>query len=174
MWPYNLFAMLHGRSRDEVAEQAAQLAQLLGPHCRQHDILYSSAVLKKTGLRLKERLTMFRISQYIRELAKAEATGQYPVVRDRKATGPVVIWNLIRRCNLTCKHCYALSADHDYAGELGTQEVYTVMDDLRAFGVPVLILSGGEPLLRPDLFDIAARAQEHGLLHRPVDQRHAD
>ena len=53
-WPYNLFAMLHGRSRDEVAEQAAQLAQLLGPHCRQHDILYSSAVLKKTGLRLKE------------------------------------------------------------------------------------------------------------------------
>ena len=54
VWPYNLFAMLHGRSRDEVAEQAAQLAQLLGPHCRQHDILYSSAVLKKTGLRLKE------------------------------------------------------------------------------------------------------------------------
>ena len=54
VWPYNLFAMLHGRSRDEVAEQAAQLAQQLGPHCRQHDILYSSAVLKKTGLRLKE------------------------------------------------------------------------------------------------------------------------
>lgn len=53
---------------------------------------------------------MFRISQYMRELAKAEATGQYPVVRDRKATGPVVIWNLIRRCNLTCKHCYALSS----------------------------------------------------------------
>lgn len=105
---------------------------------------------------------MFRISQYMRELAKAEATGQYPVVRDRKATGPVVIWNLIRRCNLTCKHCYALSADHDYAGELGTQEVYTVMDDLRAFGVPVLILSGGEPLMRPDLFDIAARAQGMG------------
>ncbi|RLJ37555.1 AsnC family transcriptional regulator [Acidovorax sp. 106] len=54
VWPYNLFAMLHGRSRSEVAEQAAHLAQLLGPHCRQHDILYSSAVLKKTGLRLKE------------------------------------------------------------------------------------------------------------------------
>ncbi len=105
---------------------------------------------------------MFRISQYMRELAKAEATGQYPVVRDRKATGPVVIWNLIRRCNLTCKHCYALSADHDYVGELGMQEVYTVMDDLRAFGVPVLILSGGEPLMRPDLFDIAARAQGMG------------
>ena len=51
-WPYNLFAMLHGRSRDEVARQAAQIAALLGPACRGHDILYSTAILKKTGLRL--------------------------------------------------------------------------------------------------------------------------
>ena len=104
---------------------------------------------------------MFRISQYMRELAKAEATGQYPVVRDRKATGPGVIGKLLRRCNRTCKHCYALSADHDYAGELGTQEVYTVMDDLRAFGVPVLILAAGEPLMRPDIF--ASGASVHGM-----------
>ena len=61
---------------------------------------------------------MFRISQYLRELAQAQATGTYPTSRERHARGPVVIWNLIRRCNLTCKHCYALSADHDYAGEL--------------------------------------------------------
>ena len=73
-----------------------------------------------------------------------------------------MIWNLIRRCNLTCKHCYALSADHDYAGELDTADVYRVMDDLKAYRVPVLILSGGEPLLRPDLFDIAARARNMG------------
>ena len=105
---------------------------------------------------------MFRISQYLRELAQAQATGTYPTSRDRHARGPVVIWNLIRRCNLTCKHCYALSADHDYAGELSLQEVYTVMDDLKAFGVPALILSGGEPLLRPDLFEIAARARDLG------------
>ncbi|WP_298213166.1 heme d1 biosynthesis radical SAM protein NirJ [Acidovorax sp.] len=105
---------------------------------------------------------MFRISQYMRELAAAEASGTYPSVRDRKPKGPVVIWNLIRRCNLTCKHCYALSADHDYEGELSTQEVFGVMDDLRAYGVPVLVLSGGEPLMRPDLFDIAARARDLG------------
>ena len=105
---------------------------------------------------------MFRISQYLREVAQAQATGIYPTVRERRAPGPVVIWNLIRRCNLTCKHCYALSADHDYAGELSTQEVFTTMDDLRAFRVPVLILSGGEPLMRPDLFDIARRAQTQG------------
>ncbi|WP_374608206.1 heme d1 biosynthesis radical SAM protein NirJ [Diaphorobacter nitroreducens] len=105
---------------------------------------------------------MFRISQYLRELAQAQAIGTYPTSRERHARGPVVIWNLIRRCNLTCKHCYALSADHDYAGELSLQEVYTVMDDLKAFGVPALILSGGEPLLRPDLFEIAARARDLG------------
>ena len=102
---------------------------------------------------------MFRISNFMRDLATAEATGNYPAVRRNKPPGPVVIWNLIRRCNLTCKHCYSLSADHDYAGELGTQEVFAVMDDLKAFKVPVLILSGGEPLLRPDLFEIAARAK---------------
>ncbi|HEY3327795.1 MAG TPA: heme d1 biosynthesis radical SAM protein NirJ [Novimethylophilus sp.] len=80
----------------------------------------------------------------------------------RGRPGPVVIWNLVRRCNLTCRHCYSISADKDFPGELDTQEVYTVMDDLTAFRVPVLILSGGEPLLRPDIFDIARRAKGMG------------
>lgn len=53
-WPYNLFAMLHGRTRDEVEAQRLQLRALLGGHCRADDILYSSAILKKTGLRLVE------------------------------------------------------------------------------------------------------------------------
>ncbi|MCP4329661.1 MAG: heme d1 biosynthesis radical SAM protein NirJ [Alphaproteobacteria bacterium] len=99
---------------------------------------------------------MFRLSQFMRELYAPT-----PVIRHRPS-GPVVIWNLIRRCNLNCKHCYALSADVDFPGELATAEVFGVMDDLRAFGVPVLILSGGEPLLRPDIFDIAARAKDMG------------
>ncbi|MBI3368827.1 MAG: heme d1 biosynthesis radical SAM protein NirJ, partial [Burkholderiales bacterium] len=76
---------------------------------------------------------MFRISQYMRELAAAERDGRYPDVHERRPRGPVVIWNLVRRCNLTCKHCYALSADHDYPNELSTAEVSTVMDDLRRF-----------------------------------------
>lgn len=53
-WPYNLFAMLHGRSRAEVEAQAEAIAALLGPACRGHDILYSTAILKKTGLRLTD------------------------------------------------------------------------------------------------------------------------
>ncbi len=105
---------------------------------------------------------MFRISNFMRLLAEAERTGTMPAPRRARPAGPVVIWNLIRRCNLTCKHCYAFSADHEYAGELSTGEVFTVMDDLKPFRVPVLILSGGEPLLRPDLFEIAARARAMG------------
>ena len=100
---------------------------------------------------------MFRISQYMREIAHPT-----PLGAKRNPPGPVVIWNLIRRCNLTCKHCYSISADKDFTGELSTSEAYEVMDDLRAFGVPVLILSGGEPLLRPDIFDIARRAKTMG------------
>lgn len=80
----------------------------------------------------------------------------------RRLPGPVVIWNLIRRCNLTCKHCYTTSADINFPGELSTSEVFTVMDDLKSFHVPVLILSGGEPLLRKDIFGIALRAKQMG------------
>jgi DNA-binding Lrp family transcriptional regulator len=54
VWPYNLFAMLHGRSPDEVEQQAAEVARLLGDACCAHDILYSTAILKKTGLRIAE------------------------------------------------------------------------------------------------------------------------
>ncbi|NWG30492.1 MAG: heme d1 biosynthesis radical SAM protein NirJ [Rhodocyclaceae bacterium] len=100
---------------------------------------------------------MFRISQFMQEIAAPTPLG--PV---RQPPGPVVIWNLIRRCNLTCKHCYSISADKDFAGELSTAEVFRVLDDLKAFGVPALILSGGEPLLRSDFFAIARRAKALG------------
>jgi heme d1 biosynthesis radical SAM protein NirJ len=101
---------------------------------------------------------MFRISQYMQELAAPTALG--PV---RKPPGPVVIWNLVRRCNLTCKHCYSVSADKDFAGELTTAEAFDVVEDLHAFRVPAVILSGGEPLLRPDIFEIAIWCRAHGL-----------
>ena len=100
---------------------------------------------------------MFRITQYLQALAN-----DTPLGPKRTPPGPVVIWNLIRRCNLACKHCYSISADHDFPGELNTEEVYAVMDDLKAYGVPVLILSGGEPLLRPDIYDISKRAKAMG------------
>jgi len=100
---------------------------------------------------------MFRVSQFMQEIAHPTPLGPA-----RNPPGPVVIWNLIRRCNLTCKHCYSISADKDFPGELSTDEVFGVMNDLKRFRVPVLILSGGEPLLRPDIYDIAARGKEMG------------
>ncbi|MGZ5030130.1 MAG: heme d1 biosynthesis radical SAM protein NirJ [Methylobacter sp.] len=100
---------------------------------------------------------MFRLSQYMRELIDPT-----PLKPARKPAAPVVIWNLIRRCNLTCKHCYTTSTDINFPNELSTEEIYAVMDDLKAFKVPVLILSGGEPLLHPDIFNISRRAKEMG------------
>ena len=75
---------------------------------------------------------MFRISQYLHALAQPPETSP---AAPRKPGGPVVIWNLIRRCNLTCKHCYSISADIDFPGELSTAQVFDVMDDLRKVGV---------------------------------------
>jgi heme d1 biosynthesis radical SAM protein NirJ len=104
---------------------------------------------------------MFRISRYMHALASGHSVSPTPKPVTM-GSGPVVIWNLIRRCNLACKHCYATSADIDFPGELDTEEVLTVMRDLKSFGVSVLILSGGEPLLRPDIFEISRHAKEMG------------
>lgn len=71
----------------------------------------------------------------------------------------MVIWNLIRRCNLTCRHCYSTSANIDFPGELKTSEILETMEDLNDFGVPAIILSGGEPLLHPDIFTISGFAK---------------
>ena len=100
---------------------------------------------------------MFRITQFMQALANPEQAAPL-----RKPPGPVVIWNLIRRCNLCCKHCYSISADKDFPGELSTEQVKTVMDDLKQFRVPALILSGGEPLLRPDISEVGKYAKEKG------------
>ncbi len=100
---------------------------------------------------------MFRLSQFLKEIRNPT-----PVGPRRDPPGPVVIWNLIRRCNLRCKHCYSISGDVDFPGELNTQEVFDVMDDLHRFRVPVLILSGGEPLLRRDIIEISERSKSMG------------
>ncbi len=107
---------------------------------------------------------MLRVSTYLREIAHAERTGCYPPPARRPGgpVRPVVIWNLTRRCNLTCKHCYALSADHAYPGELSETEMLAVLHDMKSYGVPALILSGGEPLLSPHLWAVAAQASQLG------------
>lgn len=80
--------------------------------------------------------------------------------KDRK---PVVVWSISRRCNLHCLHCYTASEDVAYPNELSTDEGFALLDDLAAFGVPALLMSGGEPLYRPDFDVLARRAASLGL-----------
>jgi 12,18-didecarboxysiroheme deacetylase len=76
---------------------------------------------------------------------------------------PVVVWNVGRRCNLRCVHCYSHSRDQEYTGELTRDEGMRLIDDLAAFGAPVILFSGGEPLMRPDIFDLIAHARQLGV-----------
>lgn len=71
---------------------------------------------------------------------------------------PVVVWNVGRRCNLRCVHCYSQSRDEDYPNELSHEDGMKLLSDLADYGVPVVLFSGGEPLLRPDIFELIAHA----------------
>lgn len=80
--------------------------------------------------------------------------------KDKK---PVVVWNVTKRCNLKCVHCYAHATETAASDELSTEEGKALIDDLAQFGVPVLLFSGGEPLVRPDLPELAAYAVQKGM-----------
>jgi Fe-coproporphyrin III synthase len=71
---------------------------------------------------------------------------------------PVVVWNMTSRCNLQCRHCYLGSSPDAGEHALTTLEVRALIDDLAQIGAPVLLFSGGEPLLREDLFELASYA----------------
>ena len=75
---------------------------------------------------------------------------------------PVVVWNVTRRCNLRCVHCYSQSEDRGYSGELSLDEGKSLIDDLAGFGSPVILFSGGEPLIRPDILDLIRYATQQG------------
>lgn len=77
--------------------------------------------------------------------------------------GPVIVWNMTRTCNLRCLHCYSSSDDRIYANELTTEEAKHFIDDLAAFKVPVILFSGGEPLIRQDFFTLAEYARNKGI-----------
>jgi 12,18-didecarboxysiroheme deacetylase len=76
---------------------------------------------------------------------------------------PVVVWNVTRACNLKCIHCYARAVERTDDKELSHDQGIALIDDLADFGVPVLLLSGGEPLMRPDLVDLASYAVKKGM-----------
>ncbi len=80
--------------------------------------------------------------------------------KDKK---PVVVWNVTRRCNLKCVHCYSQSEDREYGNELSLEEGRALLDDLAEFGSPVVLFSGGEPLIRRDILDLIEYAAARGM-----------
>ena len=76
---------------------------------------------------------------------------------------PVVVWNITRRCNLKCVHCYAHAKDMVFENELTTEEGKALINDLAQFGSPVILFSGGEPTIRKDLPELADHAVKRGM-----------
>lgn len=77
--------------------------------------------------------------------------------------GPVVVWSVTRSCNLKCMHCYANSENKKYEGELTTEEALHLIDEMAEMKVPVILFSGGEPLVRHDIFQLAEYAISKGI-----------
>ena len=100
------------------------------------------------------------LSQSADALRYGQGHGAPRTAAERK---PIVVWNITRRCNLKCIHCYSDSDAREYPGELSWDQCTGVLDDLTQFGVPGVLLSGGEPLIHPRFFDIAAYARGKGL-----------
>jgi radical SAM protein with 4Fe4S-binding SPASM domain len=82
---------------------------------------------------------------------------------ENESPRPVVVWNCTRQCNLSCIHCYASASNHKSSEEMDTESGMKFIHDLAEFGVPVVLFSGGEPLLRQDFFTLAEYAHQQGL-----------
>ncbi len=80
-----------------------------------------------------------------------------------EGSGPVVVWNSTKTCNLECIHCYASAKKTKFPGEMTTEEARAMIDDLAGFKVPALLMSGGEPLVRPDIIELAEYAIKKGI-----------
>src|SRR5512133_851652 len=117
---------------------------------------------------------MIRITQFVHGKGtvsdaikhRQKAPGEMPrhLLAFSEKRRPIIFWNLTNRCNLSCSHCYINAhpgARRD--DELSTAEMKAVIDDLAAMGTPLILLSGGEPLVREDFWEIAGYIQEKGM-----------
>lgn len=104
--------------------------------------------------------------QHDTQVAHSHHFKGHQTARSASERRPVVVWNVSKRCNLKCIHCYTNSDCNLAPDELSFAEGQALIDDLAGFGIPALLFSGGEPLMRPDLFELANYAVSKGL--RPV------
>jgi len=101
-------------------------------------------------------------------MASRDSHGNAPHTTPEEASQrrPIVVWSTTRTCNLRCVHCYTDSENKKYSGELTTAEGLRLIDELADFAIPSLLFSGGEPLMRPDLFTLIEHAAKKNI--RPV------
>ncbi len=98
--------------------------------------------------------------------ADSHGNRPHPAPKSASERRPIVVWNVTRSCNLNCVHCYTDSSNRTYTGEMDTSEGMRFIDDLAEFGVPSLLFSGGEPLMRKDLLKLIEHATTRSI--RPV------
>jgi len=98
---------------------------------------------------------MFRLSNLIASVVEDK--------KERVLDGSIAIWNFTNRCNLSCLHCYSKST-LDEVDTLTTEQIKKTILEMKANGVKFIIFSGGEPLTRKDLFEIAEFCKEHGII----------
>ncbi len=89
--------------------------------------------------------------------------GGHPGGKPEEGKPVVIAWETTRRCNLRCQHCRGAALNCDYEGEFSTEEFYRTIDNIASFSKPMLILTGGEPMMRDDIYDIARYATDKGL-----------
>jgi len=99
----------------------------------------------------------------IADLMRQDSGQKAHLLQFSTANRPIVVWNTTQRCNLACAHCYLDAKDRASRDELTTEEGAALVDDVAAMGCPVLLFSGGEPLLRADVFELGRRAIQKGL-----------
>ena len=109
----------------------------------------------------------------VSEVIKHQAGTHVPasLLQFSEINRPLVVWNTTNRCNLRCQHCYIEAQDEYYRDELTTAEAECFIDDLAQMGVPVLLFSGGEPLLRHDIMQLGRLASQKacGRSYPPTD-----
>jgi len=123
-----------------------------------------SAALTHPGVLFRLMINLTRlycdVAQPMDHLRYGRGHGAPTTAAERR---PIVVWNITRRCNLKCLHCYQDSDSKFYPGELDWNQCVGVVDDLAQFKVPALLLSGGEPMIHPKFFELAEYATSKGL-----------
>lgn len=105
------------------------------------------------------------------------ASGRYAAgprtLEDGSPLCRLIAWEVTRSCNLACKHCRAEAHPEPYPGELSTEEAKALIDTFPSVGNPIIIFTGGDPMIRPDVYELIAYAGSKGLALRDVPQRDA-